>query len=217
MKKQYTIPDKNLMAFTCPHCHTYSTIDYCNPTFEKDCSNGLSCYLREPIYNVHIARCMKCGGKIIWVNDEYVYPAAVVIEPNEDMPESVMSLYNEASSICNRSPRAACALLRLAVEKLCVELGEQGDINTMIGNMVKKGLPTSIQEALDSVRVIGNKAVHIGQIDINVDDMSTAEALMMLLNTITTYLVSEPQKINRIYGMLPSGAKESIANRDKKS
>lgn len=62
------------------------------------------------------------------IDDEYVYPEIIGIEANADMPEAVKALYNEAAIIYNKSPRAACALLRLAVERLCNELGETGSI-----------------------------------------------------------------------------------------
>ena len=49
-------------------------------------------------------------------------------------------------------------------------MGEKGkDINTDIGNLVKKGLPIKVQESLDILRVIGNEAVHPGQLDLKDD------------------------------------------------
>lgn len=42
--------------------------------------------------------------------------------PHTDMPESVKEIYNEAREIASNSPRAAAALLRLALEKLTEEL-----------------------------------------------------------------------------------------------
>eukprot|EP01031_Cornospumella_fuschlensis_P049643 gene49643-60771_t len=81
--------------------------------------------------------------------------------PNPDLPENVLSIYNEAANIVNSSPRGALALLRLAIQELCINLGESGkDLNKDIGNLVSKGLLPDVQKALDVVRVIGNNAVH---------------------------------------------------------
>ena len=160
------------------------------------------------------AKCTNCGKKIIWADDKYIYPEIIAISASSDMPDSVKVLYDEAATIYNKSPRAACALLRLAVERLCNELGETGSIDKMIGNLVKNGLPTIIQKALDAVRVIGNKAVHPGQIAFDVDDKSTAETLMKLLNIITERMISEPKEIDGIFEALPQSAKDSIERRD---
>ena len=131
------------------------------------------------------------------------------------MPETVRQLYNEAGLIYNKSPRAACALLRLAIDKLCNELGETDrDINKNIGTLVKKGLPQSVQQALDIVRVVGNKAVHPGQIAFDVDDKETAIALMKLVNMITERMISEPKEINSMFEQLPDSIKTSIEKRD---
>ena len=85
----------------------------------------------------------------------------------------------------------------------------------MIGNLVKNGLPTTVQKALDAVRVIGNKAVHPGQIAFDVDDKSTAETLMKLLNIISERLITEPKEIDGIFDALPQSVKDSIEKRDK--
>lgn len=166
-------------------------------------------------HQLMIASCQSCGDSSLWWDGLCVYPEITYKLPHSDMPESVKSLYLEASSIYNKSPRAACALLRLAVERLCSELGETGTIDTMIGNLVKKGLPSIVQKALDAVRVIGNKAVHPGQIVFDVDDKSTAETLMKLLNIITERLITEPKEIDAIFDALPQSTKDAIEKRDK--
>ena len=101
----------------------------------------------------------------------------------------------------------------------CTPLGvwscRTGKIDTMIGNLVKNGLPTTVQKALDAVRVIGNKAVHPGQIAFDVDDKSTAETLMKLLNIISERLITEPKEIDGIFDALPQSVKDSIEKRDK--
>ena len=97
--------------------------------------------------------------------------------------------YQEAATIVNKSPRGAAVLLRLCIQKLCEQLGENSkDINTAIGNLVQKGLPSNIQKALDIVRVIGNSAVHAGQIDIQ-DDRDIAISLFLLVNRIADVMI----------------------------
>ena len=165
---------------------------------------------------MEIASCQNCKKKTIWIDNIYVYPDIVAEEANSDMPESVKQLYDEAGLIYNKSPRAACALLRLAIDRLCNELGENDrDINKNIGALVKKGLPQSVQQALDVVRVVGNKAVHPGQIAFDVDDKETAIALMKLVNLITVRMITEPKEIHSMFEQLPDSAKNAIEKRDK--
>lgn len=213
MEDKYKYPGIDKDAFTCPHCQTLSQMIRFGNSWKKDKSWWQQRY--ADCKYMEIAICQNCDNPVIWINDEYIYPNISAIEPNDDMPESVKTLFCEASSIYCKSPRAACALLRLAVERLCNEVGETGKIDTMIGNLVKKGLPTIVQKALDAVRVIGNKAVHPGQIAFDVDDKSTAETLMKLLNIITERLISEPKEIEGIFDSLPQSVKDSIEKRDK--
>ena len=217
MNQKYVAPARDKKAFTCPHCHTLSLMKFAHHLFDEDnyvvdSNRPYKEYLNE----LFIARCVNCGKKIIWINNKYIYPDIVAEEPNADMPESVKQLYNEAGTIYNKSSRAACALLRLAIDRLCNELGETDrDINKNIGNLVKKGLPQAVQQALDVVRVVGNKAVHPGVISFDVDDKGTATMLMHLLNIITERMITEPKEIESLYEGLPETVKESITKRDK--
>lgn len=130
------------------------------------------------------------------------------------MPEDVLALYNEAASITVKSPRGAAALLRLAIQKLCIHLKEPGkDINTDIGSLVKKGLPELVQQSLDIVRVTGNDAVHPGQID--TDDAGVVQHLFDLVNIIVENRIAEPKKISGLYQSLPANKLKGIADRDK--
>ena len=206
------------MSFTCPHCGTLSVMSY--EWLNYDAGIAHRFYQGNSIGNcdnsVMIASCVNCRKKVIWINREYVYPEIVAEEANSDMPDSVKQLYNEAGLIYYKSPRAACALLRLAIDRLCNELGETDrDINKNIGALVEKGLPKKIQQALDIVRVVGNKAVHPGQIAFDVDDQNTALMLMKLVNMITERMISEPNEINTMFEQLPEPIKASIENRDK--
>ncbi len=213
---KYIEPATGKNSFTCPHCgvislmhfHCISYIDKKVIGFQEDKHAGNSW--------VQVATCHNCAKHIVWVDNIYAYPDIVAEEANPDMPEEVKQLYNEAGLIYNKSPRAACALLRLAIDRLCNELGETDrDINKNIGELVKKGLPTSVQQALDVVRVVGNKAVHPGQIAFDVDDVGTATMLMRLLNIIVSRMISEPKEIAGLYDQLPESVKQSITKRDE--
>jgi hypothetical protein len=132
------------------------------------------------------------------------------------MPDEVKQDYEEAASICGQSPRGAAALLRLAIHKLCINLGGKGEnLNDDIAALVKEGLPVRIQQALDIARVIGNNAVHPGQID--VDDAEVVGNLFALLNLISDYMKSMPSRIDKLYKELPEVTKEAIKRRDTKS
>ena len=215
MKQNYIAPNKKLKSFTCPHCNTVSLMKYDSHQFQSDINLSLGNETTTS-KKLTIARCENYHNKILWIDDEYIYPDIVAEEANVDMPDSVKQLYDEASLIYNKSPRAACALLRLAIDKLCNELGETDrDINKNIGALVRKGLPQTVQQALDVVRVVGNKAVHPGQIAFDVDDKNTATMLMRLLNIIVERMITEPKEIDLLYQGLPESVRNAIENRDK--
>lgn len=143
--------------------------------------------------------CHNCRERSYWRGEVSV---GRLIEPiigggpraHPDMPEEVRKDYEEARTIVMQSPRGACALLRLAVQKLCKELGEPGEnINVDIASFVQKGLSVDVQQALDTLRVIGNNAVHTGEMDLT-DGTETASALFELLNFIVEDQISQPKK-----------------------
>ena len=170
------------------------------------------------LWNVNISRCFNCEKVALWIYDRLVFPTAGHAPPaNSDMPEDIRRDYDEASAILELSPRGAAALIRLGIQKLCKELGQPGEnINQDIGALVAGGLDKRLQQALDAVRVIGNNAVHPGQIDLR-DDRATAEMLFKLLNLVIDKLISEPKQISEIYKSLPQSALEAIDKRDSKS
>jgi hypothetical protein len=172
--------------------------------------------------NVRVAICARCGHFSIWhsdnttFNSEMIFPVGASTAPlaHPDLFSDARKDYEEARSIANRSPRGAAALLRLVIQKVCKELGESGkDLNADIGNLVKKGLPPTVKKALDVVRVIGNHAVHPGQIDLR-DNPEIAGKLFQLVNIIIEKMVSEPAQINALFDDLPEGQKSQIARRD---
>lgn len=174
---------------------------------------------RSPILeNLFVSQCYTCGKVALWLHDRLLYPPSKSgAAPNADLSPDVLHDYEEARSILDLSPRGACALLRLAVEKICIELDAEGsDINQRIAYLVKQGLPHPVQKALDSVRVIGNEAVHPGQLDLR-DDRETATKLFDLVNFIANDRITRPKQIDGVYAMIPESKKDSIEARDAKA
>lgn len=213
MKEKYTPPSLNADAFHCPHCQVYA-----HQTWYRGAK-----YLQERGYmgtisGTSVSVCTRCGEYTLWIGDKMLHPVSSIAPlPSEDMPANVKEDFKEARNIVNASPRAAAALLRLALQKLMVHLGESGkNINDDIASLVRKGLPEKIQKALDAVRVIGNNAVHPGQIDLK-DDTETAIALFDLLNTIVEVMITQPKKIDELYSKIPTSTRKAIEKRDKRA
>ena len=214
MKGQYIAPELNLKAFNCPHCHVYSHQDW---YFLQASENEAGYGRQHGDRRFRVSYCERCGKNTIWHGETIVFPQSSIVEPaNPDLPPDIIDDYNEAALVLNLSPRSSAALLRLCIQKLCKVLGESGkDINNDIKNLVQKGLPNKVQEALDSVRVIGNEAVHPGELDLK-DNREIANKLFKLLNFIATKLITEPKEIEDLYNSLPETKLEGIKNRDKK-
>ena len=172
-------------------------------------------YLTSELANLNISRCYSCAEYAVWIADSLIHPAQPTeFQPNEEMPSDVLLDFNEASSIVDKSPRGAAALLRLAIQRLMPHLGCKGkNLDDDIGELVKRGLDSRVQKALDVVRVIGNNAVHPGQIDLR-DDKAIAVKLFDLVDLIVEAMIATPKHIEKMYGKLPEGALKAIEKRD---
>jgi len=202
----YTPPYLNSDAFNCPNCGAYAKQDWSNHFHSNT----------EHIQPLRTAHCTRCNEFSIWWYGTLIYPYTSPVEaPSNDLPTEVRRDYDEAAQIVQKSPRAAAALLRLAIQKLCASIGGTGNnLNNDIAKLVEDGLPTKVQKMLDTVRVIGNHAVHPGQIDLD-DQPQTAEALFRLVNIITEKMVTEPKEVDALYATLPQADREQIAKRDE--
>jgi hypothetical protein len=160
--------------------------------------------------------CQRCARFSYWIEEKMIFPLGSV-GPNAhtEMPDEVKEDYEEARSIAAQSPRGACALLRLGLQKLCIALGQPGtNLNSDIGVLVKeKGLLPQIQQSLDALRVIGNNAVHPGSIDLR-DDQETVTSLLRTMNIIVEQLISAPKHAEELYAKVPQPQKEAIEKRD---
>lgn len=166
-----------------------------------------------------IVKCHSCNNVSLWMSEIMVYPRRILISPpNSDLNEDIKKLYFEGALILNDSPKGATALLRLAMQKLLIQIGKEGkNINSDIKDLVSDGLSPKVQKSLDLLRVIGNNAVHPGQINLD-DNKDIAITLFKVLNLIADEMITKPKEIDQLYdGILPPEAKENIQKRDNKN
>lgn len=219
----YVAPTFKGGAYHCPHCNTYSHMLWGDLTSKR--ANGFP----KVIHHI-CATCSRCNKENIWrvtkavsapegsnrsflsrSQDGYmIYPDAMIAPPpSDDIPEDIKKDYLEAASICQKSPRGAAALLRLATEKMFIELEKEH--NAVDDPKKKTHLATIIQSfkdknvinetlfmVADSLRLAGNGAVHPGKIDS--DDISEISIeLFEFINLIVDKLITEPKKAKEIF------------------
>ena len=211
----------------CPNCQTFSAQTWhyglgCDGEGNGTMSSISGRPLLFPKYVIIRATCNSCGKDSVWSKNRTTLDESLVIpritvgieSPNQDMPDEISKIYTEASLVLSDSPRASAALSRLAIDKLTAQLEPEGkSLNLRIGKLVEKGLPVTIQQSLDIVRVIGNNAVHPGEIDIS-DNREIALSLLELLNFIVDNQISQPKRIEEMFQHLPQGARDAIDKRD---
>lgn len=210
---EYFPPKHDSNQFHCPYCNVYASQHWDHAYF-KDYTRYSLLNIRQKTVEVSI--CTHCSQPSFWLSKEIIYPPTQTFPPaNSDLSEDVKKIYGEAAAIAVLSPRAACALLRLATEMLLEQLGETGELNKNIQKLVQNGLNTRVQQSLDIVRVTGNKAIHPGKIEF--DDITDTRTLFELINLIADALITQPKRVQAIYDSIPEESRKAIEERDGES
>ncbi len=199
-------------SFRCPHCQVVAVQSWRSlEEIEEFWENRYN----SRYYAFQASKCYNCIKVCIWHFDSIIFPKdSIAPHPHLDIPDDVKNDYIEARNVFDASPRSSAALLRLGLQKLCKHLGEPGkNINADIGGLVKKGLPVGIQQAFDVVRVVGNNAVHPGEIEVE-NDPALVLAIFDLMNMLVEKMISEPKQLQYLYDKLPDGVKTGIEKRD---
>lgn len=166
-----------------------------------------------------VSMCLHCKGNTIFNGYQRVYPVGLGGPlPASDMSAPVRAIYEEARAVASASPRAAAALLRVAVEMLVDHLEPgKAKLNSKIGKLVERGLDPQIQQMLDTVRVFGNEGgAHSGKINMN-EQPEVLGMLMFCVNTIVEGMITYPKRIAEVYSTLPVEQRKGIEDRDRAS
>ncbi|WP_414893832.1 DUF4145 domain-containing protein [Pseudomonas sp. IT-232MI5] len=214
MTNSYHPPVYQAQRFTCPHCMAFSSMSW------QPLNSG-----KYPLKITVMAVCQGCDRYSLWVptKDSAGYSLTIFTDytiaypsvsqapvPEENMPDDIKIDFEEARQVFGKSPRAAAALLRLCVQKLCQELlGKKGDIHKQIGELVAKGLPPRVLRAFDTIRIFGNESVHPGAVNLN-DTPDIALALFSLLNMAVRHCITEERELEAIRALTPEAKRREI-------
>ena len=165
-------------AFTCPSCQIYSQQTWATALEQQ--RNGQTSPYPELVWAI----CLNCKQRTIWFQQRLVAPvSSSAPPPNPDMPDDVLIDFREARDIAERSPRSAAGLLRLCIQKLCIQFGGTGsNLNADIAKLVSGGLSPGVQEALDAIRIVGNSQLHPD--DDGIDLRANDEAISLLFTFV---------------------------------
>ena len=175
-------------------------------------------FRNRDVQNVSISYCFNCNEMCLWVYDQLVWPRRIADpEPKLHVPLNVRRECEEAGQTLEASPRGAAALLRLAIEKLCKELGMSDDgLKGDIALFVREDIDARVQKVLDAARIIENNAVRPSPIGPG-DDRATAETLSGLVNLICEKMIMEPRHLQAMYTKLREDAQAATASPHAKS
>lgn len=206
------------IRFSCPICRAASICDIEHMSIQRQMTTG-----------TYMLVCRACGMGSVWKQfdrrDNFNYNLRLIDpilpeapEASSDMPEDVKKDYEEARLVSNQSPRASAALLRLALQKLCKHLGEPGEhIDTDIRSLARRPeFGERLIRAADTLRIVGNNAVHPGEMS-EEDVDGVANGLFGLLNLIVNAGITEPQKWDAMYHSLPENPRLAAEKKDGRS
>ena len=163
------------------------------------------------VQNVSISYCFNCNEMCLWVYDRLVWPRREGFpEPKLHAPPKVRRESEEASQILEASPRGAAALLRIAIEKLCKELGVSGEsLKDDIAFFVREDMDARVQKVLDAAQIIESNAMRPSQIGLG-EDRATAETLSGLVNLICEKMIMEPRHLQEVHTKVREDARTGM-------
>ena len=198
------IPEYGNKKFQCPHCNTVATQEWFTANNAGDTATGIVQHLYFN-YRAHI--------------NDYAQRevASFLKEIDGGFKRNFYSFVPKGFSVATCS---SCEDFTLWVNKEIVYPKKttlpppNDDLNEDIKALVAEGMSPKIQQALDLLRVIGNNAVHPGQINLD-DNTEIAQKLFGILNFIAEELITKPKELEGLYAdLIPADTQDHIKQRD---
>ena len=164
------------------------------------------------------SQCDHCKEYCFWYGESMIVPEATPVPPaHQDMPENCKEIYDEARAVVSLSPKAAAALLRLCLQLLLEEIGENGkNIDSDIDSLVIRGLlPVEIQQILNLCRVVGDDVVLPGKIELS-DNLGISRSLFEIINFVVDDRISRPKKVTTLLSRIQCFLKKTLGPIGKK-
>lgn len=202
-------------SYTCPHCGTktarqvhrvietelepfdvYKYVKY-NPGYaDRNVTLEDVAKVYDPDF-ICITHCLDCGKPVLWREGGIVWPVRKGMSPVEEMPGEAKEFFNEAQSILYLSPRAACVLLRLSLDKICDEQGvEQGNL---FNRIEKLNLSPRLNKLFHVCRKIGNEGAHGSIFDFSIanpEALELARASSAFINLLSAEIFTVEEALN---------------------
>ena len=229
-------------AFNCPRCHAltgqetaelwvYAADKSLVQVHDGETTVGWMGE-QEATRSWEVTKCFSCKKHSLWIFGNLAYPTAPhelgeMTPPNEDLPEDVLELYNEAVAVLPHSKRAAAALCRAALDRLAWHLTPTLPPAVKLdGRLVAlaESVSSPTLQALNIVRHTGNTALH-GEKDgdqsaviyLDESDGTISDVFFVAINALADELITRPKYIDALYQSLPDGVRQSFEAKTAKA
>lgn len=207
----YEKPEVNKKIFNCPNCGERAQQIFYTMVLIKDKDEvgvGYQFYEKHhamPYHSkieINVATCVICEKISLWKENDMVYPQlSNTPQATADMHIKVKEIFNEAREVFTVSTKAAAALLRLAFEQYCKEMGydKKYKLADNIDDMLtKENLDENFRDSCKYIRVAGNDAVHPRQISI-AEDKDVVLFMFELLNQLVEEMITNKEKKRQLF------------------
>ena len=165
---------------------------------------------------IFLGKCPLCGYPAVAIASqtqihnefliEEVFPKMTIPDTPKDLPAKVEKLYNEFKNVYfgkkGKTVMTITAVGRMVLEAVLKDISKtnEGSLLALIKKLVDECvIPKSLYDVAQSVRVLGNKAIHEFD-DIGIED---ADDIWVFVNVFIEYIYVLPKKVASIRARHP--------------